>query len=409
MNKKCCVLIYNSFRDPLIQNNMLPYVETVAQQLGWRFHLITFEQPEYAVSSEEAVRLAEDLRRRGITWCPRKHLTGKFLLAKKALNLLEIGFLLVRLRLGGTKVLWSYANVAASIGWVYSKLLHFKTIIYTFEPHSDFMKELGIWRANSLNYRILNALEWRAGRDADYVLTGTQHMVDTLGRFGVKGKVHRAPTCADHTKFYPVPNARTILPKHYSINPADFLIVYVGKFGGLYYTFEIFQLFSILTEQIPNCKCMVITPNPHDEIVELCRRANFDNKKLISVFRAGREDIKTWLSAADLGISAIPPTPSQKYRSPTKVAEYLMCGLPYLTVAGVSEDDIVAKSYDVGIVVRDFSVGSLLAAVPVVMNFLRRDRQEMSRRCREVGILYRGRHNVDRVLYQVFDELIKSV
>lgn len=405
MNKKCCVLVYNSFGDPLFQNIMLPYMRTLVSESGWRFHLITFEQPEYLIDPTERERINKQLNDEGIMWYPRRHRTGKFLVAKKVLDFSSVGFLLLRLRAKGVCVLWSFANVAASIAWVYSRLLAYRTIIYSYEPHSEFMRELGLWNKNSLNYRLLSALERRAGRDADYVLTGTQYMVDSLHARGVKGKVYRAPTSADHTRFYPDPDARKTLEAQYKINSADKLILYMGKFGGLYYTYEIFQLFRILTDHIPNCRCAVITPNSDDEITELCKQADFDRSRLIYITHPSLDEIRTWLSAADLGVSAIPPTPSQKYRSPTKVAEYLMCGLPYITVAGVSEDDLIAREHDVGIVVNVFSEESILAMVPTIANFMRRDRREMRSRCREVGLAYRGKANVDRVLSQVFGEL----
>ncbi|HEX7017066.1 MAG TPA: hypothetical protein VF191_16270, partial [Cyclobacteriaceae bacterium] len=171
---------------------------------------------------------------------------------------------------------------------------------------------------------------------------------------------------------------------------------------------EMLQMFRILSQHITTSRFVVITPNSHDEIVDLCKQVNFDHRKLIYIRNPPFEVIRNWLSAADLGVTAIPPTPSQKYRSPTKVAEYLMCGLPYITVAGVSEDDIIATEYDVGVVVKDFSENSISAAIPAIVDFLKRDRTEMIRHCREVGIMYRGKANVDRILKSIFSELERS-
>lgn len=382
-------------------------MRTLITSSGWRFHLITFEQPEYSIDPVEKENIYKRLSDDCIYWYPRRHRTGRFLIVKKALDFVSVGILLVRLRVQGIRVLWSFANVAASIAWVYSRLLAYRTIIYSYEPHSEFMRELGLWSSNSLNYRILNALEFRAGRDADYVMTGTRYMVETLLARGAKGKVYRAPTSADDTKFYTVSDARKALQQH-KIDPASKLILYLGKFGGLYYRAEIFRMFRILMERIPNCKFVVITPNSYDKIVDLCKEVRFDHTKLIYITNASVEEIRTWISAADLGVTAIPPTPSQRYRSPTKVAEYLMCGLPYITVAGVSEDDIIATEYDVGVVVKDFSENSISAAIPAIVDFLKRDRTEMIRRCREVGIIYRGKANVDRILKSIFSELERS-
>ena len=59
------------------------------------------------------------------------------------------------------------------------------------------------------------------------------------------------------------------------------------------------------------------------------------------------------LSAADLGVIAVPPTPSQRFRSPVKTALYWAAGLPILIPEGVADDWWIARDEGVGIVVKD--------------------------------------------------------
>lgn len=408
VTKECCVLVYNSFGDPLFQNVMLPLMRTLSAGSGWRFHLITFEQPYFEVSGDQRQRVMRELQAHHIRWYPRRHHTGKLLIIKKAWDFTSIGFLLMRLRTKGVGVIWSFANVAASIAWIYAQILFYRTVIYSYEPHSDFMKELGIWQEKSWSYRILKSLEQRAGRDADYVLTGTKYMVDHLLARGIKGEVYRAPTIADDTKFYPVLGARKFLEQQYAINPSDKVILYLGKFGGLYYASEIMRMFSILDENVPNCKFIVITPNSFDEVLDLCHHVNFRSDNMIYITKPPLEDIRTCISAADLGVTAIPPTPSQKFRSPTKVAEYLLCGLPYVTCEGVSEDDLIARKHGVGIVVKDFASESIMSAIPEIREILATEKSEMVNRCRMVGMSYRSKRNVDKILKGIFDRLSKG-
>src|SRR5579871_2872722 len=98
--KRCCVMIYNSFMDPLIQNLMMAYIRTLSANTHWEFDLITFEQPAYPLKANYAIVHAE-LKRQKINWHPRKHHTGKFLVLKKLYDFISIFFLLFRLRLGG--------------------------------------------------------------------------------------------------------------------------------------------------------------------------------------------------------------------------------------------------------------------------------------------------------------------
>lgn len=408
VKKNCVVLIYNSFEDPLFQNIMLQYMKTLVAESGWRFHLITFEQPQYAISETDRKRIHSELNNGNIVWHPRNHHTGKFLILKKAWDFASVALLLARLRIRGIKLIWSFANVAASIAWVYSKIFFFRAIIYSYEPHSQFMVELEQWSKNSMRYKLLNFLELRAGRDAEFVLTGTEHMVEELKNRGAHGEIYRAPTSVDENDFYFRPNARKVINARHGFSETDKIILYTGKFGGLYYTFQVPLFFRLCDENLSNCRFIIVSSNLQEEVMRMIEESGFDANKVLYLTHLPYEEVKVYMSSADLGISAVPPTPSQKFRSPTKVAEYLLCGLPYVTCEGVSEDDIMARKHGVGIVVKEFASESVMSAMPEIREILATEKSEMVKRCRKVGMSYRSKRNVDKILKEIFDRLSKE-
>lgn len=403
--KECCVIVYNSFLDPLVQNLMLKYIKTLNERSGWKFHLITFEQPEYSLTPQQKLDWVRRLKEKGIIWHAKRHHTGKFLVLKKAYDFISIGFLLFKLKISGVKVLWSFANVAASIAWVYSVILGFKTVIYSYEPHSQFMAELGIWKRSSLKFKILNYLEWKAGIYSDFVMTGTQYMVKELVNRQARGKLFRAPTSVDEGEFYFRVEGRSIIGDRHGFSQQDKLILYIGKFGDLYYTWQIPFLFKELKMSIPAAKFIVISPTPYALLTQHFEEAQFDISNVICLSNLSYEDVKLYISASNLGISAVPPTPSQRFRSPTKVAEYLLCGLPYLTCEGVSEDDLIAIQYEVGVVLKDFTKESIKGSIVNIDSYLNIDRQRISERCRMAGLKYRAKSNVDLQLKTIFNDL----
>jgi hypothetical protein len=355
--------------------------------------------------ASEIKKIKSDLLAKRIKWYPRKHHTGSFLVIKKLYDFLSISLLMVGLRLFGVKVLWSFANVASAIAWPYSKLLGFKMIIYSYEPHSDFMAELFLWKRNSIKYRLLKHLETRAGLDADYVLTGTNYMVKELTDQGASGKIFRSPTGVDEEEFYFRMDGRKTVERRFGLSSSDPIILYMGKFGDLYYSWQIPFFFRIIKKNIPNVRFIVITPTSYSCVSSYFEKGGLDIGDVICLFKPPQEDIKLYISAANLGISAIPPTPSQRFRSPTKVGEYLLCGLPYLTCKGVSEDDIVALKEGVGVVVNDFSEESITKSIPSIKEYLSMDREEIARKCRQIGLKYRAKGNVDIILKHIFEEL----
>lgn len=404
--KDCCVLIYNSFNDPLFQNIMYQYMRSIHKSLGWTFHLITFEQCQYSLTDQEKSVTQKHLSEDNIKWYPKTHHTGKFLLIKKLYDFISVFFILLKLRLSGVQVIWSFANVAASISWVYSKLLGFKTIIYSYEPHSAFMAELGLWSTKSLKYKLLNFLEEKAGQDSDFILTGTKYMVNELQKKGSRSTIYRAPTSVDENDFVYRKDGRNIINTRHNLHNTDKIILYIGKFGDLYYTWQIPLLFKLIHDNITDTKFIVISPNPYNEIEGYFNHANFDIRKIIYLTKIPYDEIKNYISASNMGVSAVPPTPSQKYRSPTKVAEYLLCGLPYITCKGVSEDDIIAQEYGVGVVLEDFTEKSILTAIPQITSFLELKKPEISQNCRNAGLAYRSKRNVDLILNGIFNKLV---
>lgn len=406
MKNRCCVILYNSFLDPLVQNLMLKYVLTLSENTQWTFDLVTFEQEQYHIKESDRIALIERLKRQRIYWHPYTYHSGRFLVLKKLYDFISLFWLLFSLRLKGVTVLFSFANIAASISWPYSKILRFKTIIYSYEPHSDFMSELGDWKKNSFKYKLLNYMEIQCGKNADYLLTGTSHMVNLLKSVKTKGKVFRAPTSVDENLFQFQNEGRNWVIKKHDFNETDKIIVYVGKFGGLYYKQEIFSLVKTIKDYVnQTIHFIVITPDPFDKVSNLCKATDLDFNSVIYFQSLPPELIRIYLSAANLGISGIPPSPSQKFRSPTKIGEYLLCGLPYITCKGISEDDDIAIRENVGVVVRDLKENSIKEQMWQIEKYLRAPKEEIVTRCREIGLQYRAKKNVDKILLEIFADL----
>ena len=87
-----------------------------------------------------------------------------------------------------------------------------------------------------------------------------------------------------------------------------------------------------------------------------------------------------------------------------KVGEYLMCGLQYITMQGVSEDDEVAEKNNVGIVLPALGAAQADDAHSKISELLHQDPTTLRDRCREVGKSYRGRQQVDQLFGRILSE-----
>lgn len=400
MKNHTIVLIYNSFKDPLFQNLMFEYLQTLARKKVGHFHLVTFEQPDYQLSVDEQTQVKSSLLKLGIHWYPRDFHSGRFLLAKKAWDLftLLVSVLQIKRKYKADRI-FCFANVAASMGWILSAIFKLRLMVFSYEPHSAFMADLGYWSRSGIKFKILNALEQKVGLEAETILTGTSWMRDKLIEMNSKARVYRAPTAVDPAKFFFNHQERQTLRSILGVDHEP-LFVYAGKFGGLYFENEIALLFDSIKKEIPNARLLILTPQSQDHIHGFFAEYAWVNSVIIT--RAnGFKEMRGYLSASDFGICLIPPTPAQKYRSPTKVAEYLMCGLPYITMAGISEDDVYATAYDIGVVIRDITHFEQ-TTIEKIQALLNEDKDELRQRCRNVGLEYRSKSRIDEILLTEF-------
>ena len=106
-----------------------------------------------------------------------------------------------------------------------------------------------------------------------------------------------------------------------------------------------------------------------------------------------------------MGLVAIPPLESQKYRTPVKIGNYLSCGLPFIVNRGVADDDVLAEKEQVGVVLESFDSADIARALPTLRMFMDEQREQQQARCRRVAIEHRGIHNSVRVLKEIFEDV----
>ena len=229
-------------------------------------------------------------------------------------------------------------------------------------------------------------------------------MVDRLRQWGTAAEVFRVPSCVDEEAFRFRSEARARRRAELGVGDRP-VFVYAGKFGDLYYREEIGALCHTLREFVADPFFLVLTPNPEPEVRGLFARHGIDSARDLHVGFSTLEAMPEWLSAADLGIVAVPPLPAQRFRSPIKVGEYLACGLPYVVCRGVSEDDEWAERHAVGVVVEDFGPAAVRAQTRRFRELLSEDKTAQRARCRATGIAYRGQH----IAVEAFSRILREI
>ncbi len=402
------VFVYNSLKDPLFYGTGIAYFKRIhAIDSSYEFHVITFETSKYRLSGQELEIEISSLSSQNIFWYPLKWRVGFPSVFYKIFMAFE-GFVFVILLKFRTKakLIVSLANIAGAYAFIFSKILGLKNFEYTYEPHSEFMLEFGTWKRYSLSYQFLNKMERLVGVYGDYIATGTKYLQQRLSnQWKSKAKVLVVPSCVDESKFKFSETCRAKLRSEYNMEDKK-VVLYLGKFGGLYYNQEIASFCRSLSELDPSLYFFIATPNETKKVEAIFLQEGMLPEKFV-VTEAPFDRVNEYISAADIGIVGIPPYPAQRFRSPLKVGEYLMCGLPYVVCKGISEDDDWAINRNVGVVVNDFSNESAKKALPGIHAFLKEENPNLRRRAREAGIAYRGIEIAVNAFLSVFKEVYK--
>ena len=114
---------------------------------------------------------------------------------------------------------------------------------------------------------------------------------------------------------------------------------------------ETLQLFKEISKLIPDAQMLIINRNEHKEIRIAAKKAKIDQEK-ISIYKLDYKDVPTYLRKMDASSTLIKPCFSKLSSSPTKLGEYLGCGIPCVGNSGVGDVEKILNFKNSGFVLN---------------------------------------------------------
>ena len=211
----------------------------------------------------------------------------------------------------------------------------------------------GLWKSGGLMYKIAKYFEKQFLLDADHVVTLTHKAKQEINNFkylnGLSKKITVIPTCADLKLFAPNPRKK---------DEDFFTLGYVGS-AGTWYSFDmVVACFANLLQIKPKAHLLIINRGQHTYIkAELCKVGIPDSS--YEIIAAYHDDVPVHMARMDAGIFFYRPSYSRLACAPTKLAEFLGCGIPCITNFGVGDMDFVLQKERVGIVLKKFDTTTM--------------------------------------------------
>ncbi|MBK7555992.1 MAG: glycosyltransferase [Flavobacteriales bacterium] len=329
---KILYISYWSLGDPLNASAIFPYFPLLVKEKNATITFYTFEN-----SRDKLEELPFHLP--GVEHRPL-HLRRLGFSALSKLELLMRGRreLIREARSGAYDMIFAKGSMAGSFAHDVHMATGVPYVVESFEPHSEYMAECGVWPRFGFRYRVFSMYERRQVEHAHRIITVTHNHRDDLIASGVAAdRVSVIPSITDIERFQFDPQDRVRMRAQLGIGPDEKVGIYVGKFGGLYYDREAFELFKRSMDHFKGMHIVILSPMDHAWIRERALQVGIDPERL-HVTSAQHNDVPAFLSASDIAFSPIKPAPVKLYQCPVKNGEYWANGLPILMTDLVADD-----------------------------------------------------------------------
>jgi glycosyltransferase involved in cell wall biosynthesis len=396
VRKGVLYISYDGILEPLGQSQVLAYLEKLSKDRP--IHLISFEKK----SDKDNFKLYDDVKTRiensNIHWHPLTYHKHPVLLATlwDIVRMLILSYyLVVKFHL---KIVHARSYITSLAAVFLKKTLN---VYYIFDMRgfwADERVEGGLWDKNSYLFYTFKKLEKIYFLNADVVVSLTNKAVKEVNKFPYLKRgapiFKVIPTCTD-LELFKVGNKR---PKE------SFILGYVGSVGVWYLFEESLKFFKIIKDLIPDARLHIINKGDHDYIYTCLDNLKIQHDDVV-VEDTDHKGVVHSMQSMDAGIFIIKPVYSKMASMPTKLGEFLGCGIPCVCNAKVGDMPEIVNDNKVGVVLDDFKELTMIHGAVELLKLL--SDVNTSNRCVETAAKYFSLDNGVKSyndVYQQFDK-----
>lgn len=321
---------YTGLLDPLGQSQVLQYVLGLAKH--HRMTLLTFEKPNATRDGLRLESIKAQCRAAGVDWHYLRYHNKPNLPATlydvcvgacKAIKLA---------RSSGAQVVHCRSYIAGLMGLAVKRATGARHIFDMRGFWPDERVDGNVWTRNSLPYRVFKKVE--------KLLFLTTDQVVSLTRAGVR-ELRKFPYLQNH----PVPatviptctNLKLFAPEEASnLESRPFTLGYIGSVGTWYMFEDVARAVSTLFKKLPDARFKVISKSGHDAIRNSLGAVGVDLSR-VDIKSVAYDEVGKEVSNMDAGIFFVKPAWSKRASCPTRMGEFLACGVPCLANSGVGD------------------------------------------------------------------------
>ncbi len=356
------------------RSQVLPYVKGYAAA-GWRTALLSWEREDLAADGPRVAEIEADLAAAGVGW---RRLPWR----RSAVRDLVAGWRAVRAETARLRpdVLHARSYVPALVGLLAARPRGVGLLFDMRGLWPDERVDGGLWRAGGCMHRAWRRIERTLLRRADGVVVLARAGTDLLLREGLlPPATPRAviPCGADLARFRPL--GESAAPAALEPFLGHRIYTFLGATGTWYLLDAMLDFAADTVAADDGARILFLTEDPQGAVRSGLEARGVPSQRFL-VARAPHADVPAWLGPSHAGVFFIRSCRSKQASCPTKLGEFLACGVPVVINEGVGDTAEVVRAARAGVVVGGFDRASYAGARRALAD-LRAD-GELPRRCR---------------------------
>lgn len=381
-------LSYDGIMDPLGKSQILPYIKRLATK-GVNYTLLTLEKKTNLSDKEHIKQLSNELADMGLKWEILKYHRWPPYLAKIR-NILSMLFVSLRIANKNNISIVHARSYVTSICAVIIKIFYKTPFLFDMRGFwVDERVEVGTWRNGSFTYRGAKYLENLFLKYSDQIISLTNSGAAEIERSRYLGKrndnITIVPTCVDLERFSLKQINRSELDVRIKDLTEGHILVYSGSVSTWCMPYEMLFFFKAIKRNFPLTSFLVLTPEKH-LFESMLKNKRLEDERICAL-TVDYESISDYLSLGKAGLAFYKPGLSKKARCPTKVGEYLACGLPVIINSGIGDTEEMINKEGVGVIVQEFSEPEY-NRVSKELKIILEDGEALRKRCRAAAEKY---------------------
>ena len=374
--KRVLYLSYTGLLEPLGRSQILAYLSRLSDE--YEFTIISFEKADDFAEVAKVEAMQEECVAYGIDWQPKIYHHKPRLLA----TLWDLSVLLHSTwefsGSGKADLIHCRSYIPAIAALLVGKMTKVPFIFDMRALWLDEMIDAGRLDRDSLIHKVLTSLETRLLKDAVHVVSLTQAAVNYLQTQQPHLKKQNfsvITTCVDLSKFI-TRNIESVPNK-------------LGTMGtvisGWYHLDWLFLTLQAQMKKDKNAMFKIVTRDSEQTLRELAAQYGIEHSSL-EITSSSPNDIADNIADIKAGLLYFTAGISKLGSAPTRMGEFLACGIPVIGNRGVGDMAYLIERHKVGVVIEDGSQESIDNAL-ASLDILYQD-SDLAARCRNAAEAY---------------------